>query len=99
MGPKDVAKQIMTSDLQIPGFRRDPRTLEKVLERYIPQITIIGALVVGALSVGADLIGTVGHASGMGVLLTAGILIGFYEQVAREQLVEMHPIRRRFFQE
>ena len=99
MGPKDVAKQIMTSDLQIPGFRREPRTLEKVLERYIPQITIIGAIIVGALAVGADFIGTVGHASGMGVLLTAGILIGFYEQVAREQLVEMHPIIRRFFQE
>lgn len=99
MGPKDVARQIMTSDLQIPGFRRDPKILEKVLERYIPQITIIGGFLVGVLAVGADLIGTVGHASGMGVLLTAGILIGFYEQMAREQLVEMHPLIRRFFQE
>jgi preprotein translocase subunit SecY len=99
MGPKDVARQIMTSDLQIPGFRRDPKILEKVLERYIPQITTIGGLLVGILAVGADLIGTVGYASGMGVLLTAGILIGFYEQMAREQLVEMHPLIRRFFQE
>jgi len=99
MGPKDVAKQIMSSDLQIPGFRRDPKILEKVLERYIPQITIIGGILVGVLAVGADLIGTVGNASGMGVLLTTGILIGFYEQMAREQLVEMHPLIRRFFQE
>lgn len=99
MGPKDVARQIMSSDLQIPGFRRDPKILEKVLERYIPQITIIGGFIVGVLAVGAELIGTVGGAGGMGVLLTAGILIGFYEQMAREQLVEMHPLIRRFFQE
>ena len=99
MGPRSVAKQIMDSDMQIPGFRRDPRVLERVLKRYIPPITVIGAVIVGTLAVGADLIGTVGQAGGMGVLLTAGILIGFYEQMAKEQLVEMHPVVRRFFEE
>jgi len=36
MGPAAVARQIQSSGMQIPGFRRDPRVLKKVLERYIP---------------------------------------------------------------
>ena len=36
MGASSVAKQIQGSGMQIPGFRRDPKIVEKVLERYIP---------------------------------------------------------------
>src|SRR3990170_617921 len=38
MGPEDVARQIESSGMQIPGFRRDPRILRRVLERYIPVV-------------------------------------------------------------
>ena len=41
MGPSSVAKQILSSGMQIPGFRRDPKILEKVLRKYIPVITIL----------------------------------------------------------
>lgn len=97
MGPEAVASQIESSGMQIPGFRRDPRVLRRVLERYIPVVTVISGATVGALSSGADLIGTVGNASGTGVLLCVGILINFYEAMGREQMMEMHPILRGFF--
>jgi len=97
MGPEAVAKQIESSGLQIPGFRRDPRVLKRVLERYIPVVTVISGATVGALAAGADLIGTVGNASGTGVLLAVGILIQFYEAISREQMMEMHPVLRQFF--
>jgi preprotein translocase subunit SecY len=97
MGPEAVAKQIESSGLQIPGFRRDPRVLKRVLERYIPVVTVISGATVGALAAGADLIGTVGNASGTGVLLSVGILIQFYEAISREQMMEMHPVLRQFF--
>jgi preprotein translocase subunit SecY len=97
MGPADVAKQIQSSGMQIPGFRRDPRVLKKVLERYIPVVTVIGGAAVGALAGFADLIGTVGNASGTGVLLTVGIIIRLYEDIAKEQAMEMHPVLRGFF--
>jgi preprotein translocase subunit SecY len=97
MGPTAVAKQIQESGMQIPGFRRDPRVLSKVLERYIPVVTIIGGAAVGALASFADMVGTVGNASGTGVLLTVGILIHMYEDIAKEQAMEMHPILRGFF--
>jgi preprotein translocase subunit SecY len=97
MGPKDVAKQIEKSGMQIPGFRRDPRILEKVLERYIPTLTIIGGATVGGLAALADMIGTVGQAGGTGLLLCVGIFMRMYEQIAKEQVMEMHPVLRGFF--
>jgi len=97
MGPTAVAKQIRDSGMQIPGFRRDPRVLRKVLERYIPVVTVIGGAAVGALAGFADLVGTVGNASGTGLLLTVGIIIHLYEDIAKEQAMEMHPVLRGFF--
>lgn len=97
MGPEAVAKQIESSGLQIPGFRRDPRILKRVLERYIPVVTVMSGAMVGALAAGADLIGTVGNASGTGVLLSVGIMIQLYEAMGKEQMMEMHPVLRQFF--
>jgi preprotein translocase subunit SecY len=97
MGPAQVAKQIEKSGMQIPGFRRDPRVLEKVLERYIPTLTVIGGATVGLLAALADMIGTVGQATGTGLLLAVGIFMRMYEQIAKEQVMEMHPVLRGFF--
>ncbi len=97
MGPEDVAKQIESSGMQIPGFRRDPRVLRKVLERYIPMVTVISGAFVGALAAMADMIGTTGNSSGTGVLLTVGIIIRLYEEIGKEQMMEMHPVLRGFF--
>jgi preprotein translocase subunit SecY len=97
MGPEAVASQIESSGMQIPGFRRDPRVLKRVLERYIPVVTVISGATVGALASGADLIGTVGNASGTGVLLSVGIMIQLYDAIGREQMMEMHPVLRGFF--
>ncbi|MFQ5885257.1 MAG: preprotein translocase subunit SecY [Thermoplasmata archaeon] len=95
MGPEAVAKQIETSGMQIPGFRRTPRTFKRVLERYIPAVTVISGAAVGSLAAGADMIGTVGHASGTGVLLAVGIMIQFYEAIARERIKEMPRLIRK----
>src|SRR5207249_4424639 len=97
MGPEDVARQIESSGMQIPGFRRDPRILRRVLDRYIPVVAVISGASVGALAAGADMIGTVGNASGTGVLLSVGIMIQMYEAIGREQMMEMHPLLRQFF--
>lgn len=97
LGPESVANQIQRSGMQIPGFRRDPRVLKRVLERYIPTITIMSGAMVGALAAVADMVGTTGNASGTGVLLCVGILIQLYEAIGREQMMEMNPVMRGFF--
>jgi len=39
----------------------------------------------------------VGNASGTGLLLCVGIFMRMYEQIAKEQAMEMHPVLRGFF--
>jgi preprotein translocase subunit SecY len=97
MGPEATAKQIQNSGMQIPGFRQNPGVIEKVLERYIPQVTVIGGALVGVLAVGANMLGTIGGVSGTGLLLTVSITYKLYEEIAEEQLMEMHPMMRQMF--
>lgn len=97
MSSEDVAKQIQSSGMQIPGFRRDPRVLKKVLQRYIPVITVISGALVGALAGFSDAIGTVGRVSGTGVLLAVSIITQLYEEIGKEQAMEIHPVLRSFF--
>jgi preprotein translocase subunit SecY len=97
MGPKDVAKQIENTGMQIPGFRKNPKVLERILMRYIPPVTLFSGAFVGLLAAGADLLGTVGNATGTGLLLAVGIILRTYEQIQKEQAMEMHPVLREFF--
>ena len=97
MSAKDVAKQIERTGMQIPGFRKNPIVLERILERYIPPVTLFSGAFVGLLAAGADLLGTVGNATGSGLLLAVGIILRTYEQIQKEQAMEMHPMLREFF--
>jgi len=93
MGAHDVALQLEKTGLMIPGFRADPRVTEKILDRYIPIITILGSLFVGILAWFADITGALG--TGTGILLTVGILYRFYEDLAQQQVFEMYPVLKK----
>jgi len=97
MGPESTAQQIQQSGMQIPGFRQNVGVYEKVMERYIPQVTVIGGALVGLLAVAANMMGTIGSVSGTGLLLTVSITYKIYEEIAEEQLMEMHPMMREMF--
>ncbi len=94
MGPKATARQIQNSGMQIPGFRQNVGVIEKVMERYIPQVTVIGGALVGLLAVWANMLGTVGGVTGTGLLLAVSITYKLYEEIAEEQMMEMHPMMR-----
>jgi preprotein translocase subunit SecY len=97
MGPKSVAMKIHNSGLQVPGYRRNPASIEKLMERYIPKVTVIGGVIIGLLTVIASLLGTVGGAGGTGLLLAVSIVYRLYEQIASEQIQEMYPAMQKFF--
>jgi preprotein translocase subunit SecY len=88
--PKELAKQIGDMGWQIPGFRRDPRIVESILNKYIPSVTVLGSIFVGLLAALATLTGAVG--TGMGILLTVGIIYMLYQQLQQERLFESYPI-------
>ncbi|MDP1553105.1 MAG: preprotein translocase subunit SecY [Methanobacteriaceae archaeon] len=94
IGPKAVAKQLHDMGMQIPGFRSSRRQFEKIMKKYIPAMTVLGGAFVGLLAFGADLTGALG--GGTGVLLTVGIVYRLYEEIAQEQLMDMHPMLRKF---
>ena len=87
--PKNVAEQLQDVGWQIPGFRRDPRIIESVLNKYIPTITVLGSIFVALLAAMATLTGAVG--TGMGILLTVGIMYMLYQQIERENMLEGYP--------
>jgi preprotein translocase subunit SecY len=97
MGPKSVAAKIHNSGLQVPGYRRNPASIEKLMERYIPKVTVIGGVIIGILTVIASLLGTLGGAGGTGLLLAVSIVYRLYEQIASEQIQEMYPMMQKFF--
>ncbi|NVM30783.1 MAG: preprotein translocase subunit SecY [Candidatus Helarchaeota archaeon] len=92
IAPRDISHQIIQAGLMVPGFRPTPRVLERILERYIPTVTTIGAIAVGVLAAGADFVGALG--TGMGILLTVGIIYQYYQIIAQEQLASMNPAMR-----
>jgi preprotein translocase subunit SecY len=97
MGAKSVAAKIHRSGLQVPGYRRNPASIEKLMDRYIPKVTVIGGVIIGLLTLIASLLGTLGGAGGTGLLLAVSIVYRLYEQVASEQIQEMYPMMQKFF--
>jgi preprotein translocase subunit SecY len=94
MDARSQAKQMMSSGLQIPGFRRDERVLETLLNRYIWPLTIMGGLAVGFLAGFADITGTL--SSGTGILLAVMIVYKLYEEISKQHMMDMNPMMRKF---
>lgn len=96
MDEASQAKKIMASGLQIPGFRKDQRVLESILGRYVLPLTIMGGLAVGLLASITDSLGAL--TSGTAILLAIMIAYQFYQNIAQQHAVDMHPAMRNFMQ-
>jgi preprotein translocase subunit SecY len=94
MGPKDVSKQLIDAGMQIPGWRRNKKTIERRLEMYIPAAASIGGLFIGCLAAFADFLGALG--TGTGILLSVSIMRQYFDILVKERAAEMHPAIREF---
>jgi preprotein translocase SecY subunit len=97
LGPSTVASQLVDSGMQIPGYRRSGKAIESILNRYIPTVTILGGIVVALVAGISDFFGVFG--SGMGILLSVGIIYQYYEILMQERASEMYPALRRILGE
>ena len=70
--------------------------VESLLDRYIPALTVMGAITVGFLAAFADVMGAL--TSGTGLLLTVMIIYKLYEEIAQQHAVDMNPMLRKFIQ-
>ena len=89
MDASNLASQIINSGLQIPGFRKDPRVMEAILNRYVMPLTVMGGAAVGLLASCADLLGAL--VRGTGLLLAVMIIYKMYEDISQQHAYDMYP--------
>ncbi len=89
LSPSKVAEQLVSAGMQVPGFRRAPEVIEKIIGKYISTVTVLGAILVGLIAGVADYTNTFG--TGTGLLLLIGIMYQYYQLLVRERLTEMYP--------
>ncbi|MBM3896929.1 MAG: preprotein translocase subunit SecY [Thaumarchaeota archaeon] len=89
LNPRAVSKSLLDANVQVPGFRRSEQSVEGVLGKYIPVITILGATFIGLLASVADLFGLFG--TGTGILLMVDITLNYYKMLMKERLETMMP--------
>ena len=92
LGPAEIAGQIVDSKMQIKGFRKSDAVIEKILEQYIPTLTILCGGIIALLSFGADFLGAL--SSGTGLLLMVGIIQNYAETISKEAAAEQYPAMR-----
>jgi protein transport protein SEC61 subunit alpha len=89
LNPKAVAKNLMDAQVQVPGFRRTGLSIEQMLNRYIPTLTIIGGILIGLIAGVSDLFGVFG--TGIGILLMVDIILQYYQMLLKEQVEDVSP--------
>ncbi|MBI2448977.1 preprotein translocase subunit SecY [Candidatus Pacearchaeota archaeon] len=93
MDASSQARNIMSSGLQLPGFRKDERVLESILNRYIMPLTIMGGIAVGLLASVANILGAL--TGGTSILLAVMITYQLYQNIAQQHVADMHPILKK----
>ncbi len=83
------ARNIMSSGLSMPGFRKDERVLESILQRYVGPLTIMGGAAIGLLASVSDLLGAL--VGGTAILLGVMILYQLYQNIAQQHATDMNP--------
>ncbi|MGC9145143.1 MAG: preprotein translocase subunit SecY [Nitrososphaeria archaeon] len=89
MSAEKAAETIISSDLQIPGFRTTRTTIGSLLNRYIPVVTLFSGLLIGIIAAASTLLNVYG--TGIGLLLVIDISISYYQMLAQEQLISTVP--------
>jgi preprotein translocase SecY subunit len=87
LSPKSAAKNLLDADVQVPGFRRTQSSVQTLLNKYIPAVTIAGGIIIGLLASVSNVLNVFG--TGIGILLMVDILVNYYNLLIREQ-VDIH---------
>src|SRR5919109_744462 len=84
LSAKTAARNLLDADVQVPGFRRSEGSVETLLNRYIPSLTIISGITIGLLASISDVLNVFG--SGTGILLMVNIMVSYYQTLVKEQV-------------
>jgi protein transport protein SEC61 subunit alpha len=84
LSARTAAKNLLDADVQVPGFRRSEGSVEGLLNRYIPSLTLISGIIIGLLASVSDVLAVFG--TGTGLLLMVNIMVSYYQTLVKEQV-------------
>jgi preprotein translocase SecY subunit len=84
LSAKTAARNLLDADVQVPGFRRSEGSVETLLNRYIPSLTLLSGIIIGLLAGISDVLAVFG--SGTGILLMVNIMVSYYQTLVKEQV-------------
>jgi preprotein translocase SecY subunit len=84
LSARTAARNLLDADVQVPGFRRSEGSVETLLNRYIPALTLLSGMIIGLLAGVSDVLGVFG--SGTGILLMVNIMVSYYQTLVKEQV-------------
>ena len=84
LSARTAARNLLDADVQVPGFRRSEGSVEVLLNKYIPSLTIISGIILGLLSSVSNVLNVFG--SGTGLLLMVSIMVSYYQTLVKEQV-------------
>lgn len=84
LSPRTAARNLLDADVQVPGFRRSEGSVETLLNRYIPSLTLLSGMIIGLLAGVSDVLNVFG--SGTGLLLLVNIMVSYYQTLVKEQI-------------
>ena len=84
LSARTAARNLLDADVQVPGFRRSEGSVETLLNRYIPALTILSGIIIGLLASVSDVLNVLG--SGTGLLLMVNIMVSYYQTLVKEQV-------------
>lgn len=84
LSAKTAAKNLLDADVQVPGFRRAEGSVEVLLSKYIPSLTIMSGIILGLLASLSNILNVYG--SGTGLLLMVNIMVSYYQTLVKEQV-------------
>jgi protein transport protein SEC61 subunit alpha len=84
LSAKTAARNLLDADVQVPGFRRSEGSVESLLNKYIPSLTLLSGMIIGTLAGISDVLGVFG--TGTGILLMVSIMVSYYQTLVKEQV-------------
>ncbi|MCI0559989.1 MAG: preprotein translocase subunit SecY [Nitrososphaera sp.] len=84
LSARTAARNLLDADVQVPGFRRSEGSVETLLNRYIPSLTLLSGLIIGFIAGVSDVLTVFG--TGTGILLMVNIMVSYYQTLVKEQV-------------
>jgi preprotein translocase SecY subunit len=84
LSARTAARNLLDADVQVPGFRRSEGSVETLLNRYIPSLTLLSGMIIGLLAGVSDVLNVFG--TGTGILLLVNIMVSYYQTLVKEQV-------------